>query len=116
MREFDISAHPLLDQGGKQSGCEAKHKAQCPHGVDTNDGVGGRTGRIVLRWDRCIIRETSKLLRDLPKIKRIPVAGIGGQFFIAFYEKDGHGCREQTSLDVIGTMVALDQSTRTYKK
>jgi hypothetical protein len=91
MRQFDISAHPLLDQGRKQSGCEAKHKAQCPHRVDINDGDGRRMRKIGLRRDECIIR---KLLRNLPEIKRISVAGIGGQLFIAFNEKGSNGRRE----------------------
>jgi hypothetical protein len=91
MGELDISAHPLLDQGRKQSGCEAEHQAQCPHSVDPNDRGGRRTRKIVLRRDECTIRE---LLRNLPEIKRISVAGIGGQLFIAFNEKGSDGCRE----------------------
>jgi hypothetical protein len=56
-------------------------------------------GRIVLQRDEWVIRwvrvrETSELLRDLAKIKRIPVGGIGGQLFIAFYEKEGNDGRE----------------------
>jgi hypothetical protein len=64
-------------------------------------GVVGGLGGKVLRWDRCIIREMSKLLRDLLKVERIPVPKIGGQLFIAFYEKGGHYCREQTSLSTL---------------
>jgi hypothetical protein len=91
MREFDISAHPLLDQGRKQSGCEAEHQAQRPHRVDTNNGGGRGMRKIGLRRDECTIRE---LLRNLPEIKRILVAGIGGQLFVAFNEKGSNGCRE----------------------
>ena len=47
--------------------------------------------KIGLRRDECTIRE---LLRNLPEIKRISVAGIGGQLFIAFNEKGSNGCRE----------------------
>jgi hypothetical protein len=95
MRQFDISAHPLLDQGPKHSGCEAEHKAERPYRVDTNDRDGRRMGEIGLGWDKSsMIRETGKLLRNLPEIKRIPVAGIWGQLFIAFNEKGSNGYRE----------------------
>ena len=47
--------------------------------------------KIGLRRDECTIRE---LLRNLPEIKRILVAGIGGQLFVAFNEKGSNGCRE----------------------
>jgi hypothetical protein len=53
-------------------------------------------GKIGLWWDKgtSMIRETGKLLRDLQEIKRIPVAGIGGQLFVAFNEKGSNGYRE----------------------
>lgn len=94
-----VSARPLLVQGRKKTGHDAKHKAQHPHCVDPDDGDGRRTGRKVLRRDECVIRwvrirEASELLRDLAKIKRIPVVGIGGQLFIALYEKEGDDYRE----------------------
>ncbi len=69
MRQFDISARPLLDQDRKQSGSKAKHKAQCPHGVDTDD-VGGR--RMVAR--------------------------IGGQLLIAFNESGDNSSGEYNGL------------------
>jgi len=80
---LEVSARPLLVQSRKKTGHDAKHKAQHPHRVDPDDGDGRRMGRIVLQRDEWVIRwvrvrETSELLRDLAKIKRIPVAGIGG--------------------------------------
>jgi hypothetical protein len=96
---LEVSACPLLVQGRKKTRHDAKHKAQHPHRVDTDDGDGRRMGRIVLQRDEWVIqwvlaRETSELLGDLVKIKRIPVAGIWGQLFIAFYEKEGNDRRE----------------------
>ena len=95
---MEVSARPLLVQGRKKTGHDTKHKAQQPQCVDPDDGDGRRMGRIVLR-DECVIRwvrvrETSELLRDLAKIKRVLVAGFGGQLFIAFYEKEGNDHRK----------------------
>jgi hypothetical protein len=87
----------LLVQGRKKTGHDTKHKAQDPQCVDPDDGDGRRMGGIVLQRDECVIRrvcETSELLRDLAKIKRVPVTGIGGQLFIAFYKKEGNDYRE----------------------
>ncbi len=78
MGQFDISAHPLVDQGRNESGRETKHKAQRPHRVHPDNGGSRGRGRIGLRHGKCTIREPGKLLRDLPEIERIPVAWIGG--------------------------------------